>query len=123
MEKTIYVIYRERVEERLCSFGARKPAYTVDDIQDAVWRNCGNSAELLGEFEDKEEALKSFETYEKYASTYDLRGQLWWLLIMETYRLEEQRVEVDEDGDMDYIDGDTIAFCAQPFPGDQEDEE
>ncbi len=67
-----------------------------------------DSPELVKTFDSLEEAKKEFANPYYRSDMWESQGLISRLYHVTEYVLWEQRVEVDEDGDMDYIQGEIL---------------
>lgn len=99
MEKKIYEIQKNTVEYNKWTYGGYKQGMTI---------GVDDSPELVKTFDSMEEAKKEFANPYYHSDVCEMQGLISRLYHVIEYVLWEQRVEVDEDGDMDYIQGEIL---------------
>jgi hypothetical protein len=97
--KKIYEIYRNRVEYREHGFDEYKSGMTI---------GVDECPELVATFDTREEAEAEFKNPYYSSDVSHGQGFVFRLVYVEEYVLWEQEVEIDEDGDIDYISGDVL---------------
>ena len=110
MEKTVYVIRTETIEECLSWDSAAFP-YSADDIIDIYDRRTGHDTCPVAEFSDLASAKKEFHKECMSAVSSISRGSFDALLQADIVMLWEETWEDD-----DYIEGDLLETYATPLP-------
>ena len=97
--KKVYEIQKNTVEYNKWTYSGYEQGMTI---------GVDESPELVKTFQTLEEAKKEFANPYYCSDVCEMQGLISRLYHVIEYVLWEQEVEVDKDGDMDYIQGDVL---------------
>ena len=99
MEKTIYEIYENKVEYRDYQFCSYEQGMTITEDE---------SPKLIATFDSLDDAKKEFKKDFYISDVAKMQGLIGQLYHVTEYVLWRQEVDIDDDGDIDYISGDIL---------------
>lgn len=101
-----------------------KKHITEDMIYNSGYELIGDDCEI-SRFNTLEEAQVEFEAEKENCVRDDFKGSAGWLYCTYVLELEEIKIEIDEDGDEEIVDGDFLDYFTVPYdlPEDDDDED
>ena len=105
MKKTIYEIYKHHKEVRAHDYVGYEQGMTLDDTD----------PELILRFDTLEEAMKEIKNPYYQSDVSFLQYSPFNLYHVTEFILWEQEVEIDDDGEIEYLQGGTLEISGLPY--------